>query len=355
MTRSAQLSETQARKDAAVDWFLRRQAGELSLAEASDFERWLAASPANLDAFLAAETFWTGAAQAQEHPHFHSMRTEVLRDVGRRRLMRRSGTFAVAAMAAALLGSFGYQAIAPKPLVTQSFQTMVGQQAVVTLADGSTVTLNTDTVIRTKAHPDRRLVYLDKGQAFFRVAKDRRHPFVVTAAGQTVTALGTAFDLRVDRGSLKVLLVEGKVRVEGPGIPTPVRSATSTAKDAGPMPAPTRTTEMEPGSQLVALGDGDWRLTRVNVEHETSWLHGKIVFDDEALGDVVAELNRYSKRKIVIANESLGHARLSGIFEPGDVKDFAHALRLAGLAELKEDESGSLLIVPLDKKELRSR
>lgn len=354
MTGPAHRSDSDARKDEAVDWFLRRRAGALSPTDAAAFEQWLQASPANLDAFLAAEAFWTGAAQAQEHPSFESMRSGVLKDVDRQRLRRRVGALAVVLAATVLVGSLAYEAMAPKALVTQSFRTMVGQQAEVTLADGSVVTLNTDTVLRTKADPEQRLVYLDKGQAFFRVAKDRRHPFVVTAAGRTVTAVGTAFDVRVDRGALKVLLVEGKVRVAGPSVSSAAKASPSAAGEARPAAAPTRTTEMEPGSQLVALGDGDWRMTRVDVDVGTSWLRGKIVFDDEAVGDVVAELNRYSKRKIVIADENLANARLSGIFEPGDVKEFAQALRLTGLAELKEDESGALLIVPLDKKESRA-
>src|SRR5690606_27077091 len=111
--------------------------------------------------------------------------------------------------------------------------------------------------------------YLDKGQAFFRVAKDRRYPFVVSAAGRTVTALGTAFDVRVDSGALKVVLVEGKVRVESI---TPTLLPTTDGAVQAPTPAATQATEMSAGSQLVAPDDADWRLTRTNVARETSWL-----------------------------------------------------------------------------------
>src|SRR5690606_34195438 len=107
-----------------------------------------------------------------------------------------------AGLAIAILGGSGVLTVqnllGPKPLATQAFRTELGQRSTVTLPDGSVVTLNTDTVVRTRADGERRLVYLDKGQAFFEVAKDPRRPFVVTAAGRTVTALGTAFDVRVD-------------------------------------------------------------------------------------------------------------------------------------------------------------
>jgi transmembrane sensor len=248
-----------------------------------------------------------------------------------------------AAVGIATVGFYGLGAY--KPLATQSFRTAVGQQATVTLPDGSVVTLNTDTVVRTRADADRRLVYLDKGQAFFRVAHDRRHPFVVAAAGRTVTALGTAFDVRVEGDTLKVVLVEGRVRVATAAPPSPGRPATPAAVRA--VTQPVRSTDMEAGSQLVALGETDWRLTRTDAARVTSWTHGKIVFDDATLGDVVAELNRYSSRKIVIADPSLAGRKLSGIYKPGDIEDFARALKHTGLAELKEESSGEIQIVAM--------
>ena len=105
---------------------------------------------------------------------------------------------------------------------------------------------------------------------------------------------------------------------------------------------------MSPGSQLVAPDDADWRLTRTNVARETSWLHGQIVFDDEALGDIVTELNRYSTRKIVIVDARLAQERLSGIYTPGDVDGFSRALRSYGLGELKEDVGGEVRVVAIE-------
>jgi transmembrane sensor len=238
------------------------------------------------------------------------------------------------------LGVLGaYQLAGPKPLADQSFRTGVGQQTTVSLPDGSQVTLNTDTVVRTRAEEGRRLVYLEKGQAYFKVAKDRRHPFVVTAAGRTVTALGTAFDVRVDGHGLKVVLVEGKVRVE------------SLKRPAGASPAAPQqgvlATEMGPGSQLVAPDDADWRVTRTDTARETSWLHGQIVIDDKPLREVVEELNRYSDRKVVLADAELGEAHLSGIFKPGDLDGLARALKTSKLGEISESNESELRIVAM--------
>jgi transmembrane sensor len=104
---------------------------------------------------------------------------------------------------------------------------------------------------------------------------------------------------------------------------------------------------MSAGSQLVAPDDADWRLTRTNVARETSWLRGQIVFDDERLGDIVAELNRYSTRKIIIADEGLADRRLSGLYKPGSLDSFSRALRTYGVGEVREEPNGDVRVVAI--------
>jgi transmembrane sensor len=345
VTRVAETAMADAHMDAAVDWLMRRSFGPQAEADDSAFEAWLAQAPEHHDAYLEAERIWTAAAAAGGDPRVQARRQWVLQSVKRGRVTRRA---LAAGFVAGMLGLGGaglYVLNAPRPLATQAFKTDVGQQATVTLPDGSQVTLNTDTVVRTHADRERRLVYLDRGQAFFRVAKDRRHPFVVTAAGRTVTALGTAFDVRVDRGALKVVLVEGKVRVES-AKPAPIEDA-APHDPAAPEAETPMATDMSAGSQLVAPDDADWRLTRTDVDRETSWLHRQIVFDDEALGDIVMEMNRYSTRKMVIADQALARERLSGIYTVGDLHAFSEALKGYGVAELKEAPSGEIRVVAL--------
>lgn len=337
--------------DSAVDWLMRRSAGPLSPTETAAFDAWLAQAPENRRAFEEVEWIWTAAAAVEAQPRIEARRRRVLQSVDGRPARRAiAAGLAAAILGAGTLGVYGVSG--PKPLATQSFRTAVGQQATVTLPDGSVVTLNTDTVVRTRADADRRLVYLDRGQAFFKVAKDHRHPFVVHAAGRTVTALGTSFDVRVEGGALRVVLVEGKVRVETTKPPRPAPDAgqatrSGQVQSAPETTAPQQATEMSAGSQLVAPDDADWRLTRVNVTRETSWLHRQIVFDDEALGDIVREMNRYSEHKMVIDDPALAHRRLSGIYTIGDLGAFSEALKGYGVAELKQYPGGEVHVVAL--------
>jgi len=329
-----------ALREEAMAWRVRRERGELSQAEHDAFAAWLARSPSHRDAYAGVEEFWTAAGQLDRHPRYARIRERAEAAVDRGRVTRRALAAGFAAAVIGLGGAGLYFQIAPKPLADQSFRTAVGQRATVSLPDGSQVTLNTDTVVRTRANDDRRLVYLDRGQAFFKVAHDRRHPFVVAAAGRTVTALGTAFDVRVDHGELKVVLVEGRVRVEAARPPRAGKTAMPAAEPPKPM-----ATDMSAGSQLVARDDTEWRLTPTNVDRETSWLQGQLVFDDEPLGEVVDEVNRYSTRKIAIADADLAKRRVSGNFAPGDVHGFAMILQAAGVATLREEPGGEIRIV----------
>jgi transmembrane sensor len=308
-------------------WFARHRAAPLAEEERRAFEAWLAEDPEHAIAYAEAERAWAVADAVREDPRIRARRVVLARGAPSRGL---PGAAMAAGLAIAVLAGGGMLAVhfvGSKSLATQAFHTAVGQRSTITLADGSVVTLNTDSVLRTRADGRRRLVYLDKGQAFFKVAKDRRHPFVVTAAGRTVTALGTAFDVRVEGRELKVVLVEGKVRVEGPP-PAPPGNAQHSQRSATGQPAgDVQATEMLAGSELVAPGNAEWRLVRADTVRETSWVHGQIIFDNEPLGAVVAELNRYSDQKMIIDDPALAARPISGAFKPGDVQGFARSLQ----------------------------
>ena len=319
----------------AAGWFARRRASAFDEAGQQAFDAWLAEDVEHRIAYAEAERAWEVAQAALDAPGAAALREAMKGKMPPRPRMRAA---AAAGIALSLLGGGGLVAVqqlaGPRPLATQAFRTDVGQRSTVSLPDGSIVTLNTDTVVRTRADGERRLVYLDKGQAYFRVAKDRRHPFVVSAAGRTVTALGTAFDVRVDGRGLKVVLVEGKVRVEGPP-PAAGPAAVSKGNEV-------QAAEMLAGSQLVAPDSSQWRLTSANTARETSWVRGQIIFDDEPLGTVIAELNRYSDQKMVIDDPALKARPISGAFKPGDVRGFARSLEAYRYAYVASENASAV-------------
>jgi transmembrane sensor len=318
--------------DMALAWFTRSKAGDMTAAEAAQLEAWLDADPAYRAAFDAITFTWIGIEPLQSDPRIIAMQSG--------RPQRRWLPQAIAAsLVAAVLGSsglVGWHYWPSTPLSTQQFRTGVGEKATVTLPDGSVVTLSTDTLVRTERDEGKRLVYLERGQAFFKVAHDRRHPFEVHAGGRTVTALGTAFEVRVDRG-FKVTLVEGKVRVDAPLAPK--------AK-AGPLlPRQIQETVMLPGTELVAVGDS-FSLRPADVARATSWTRGQLVFVDEPLANVAEEMNRFSDRKIQV-DAAAGAQKISGTFKPGDVATFVAAVRDYGLVDVAAESSGEVRLAAL--------
>ncbi|HWT51003.1 MAG TPA: iron dicitrate transport regulator FecR, partial [Caulobacter sp.] len=88
------------------------------------------------------------------------------------------------------------------------------------------------------------------------------------------------------------------------------------------------------GSRFVAADPADWAIAAVDTAKESAWLQGKLVFDGEPLSAVVAEMNRFSERKLSLADPVLGATPVSGVFKTGQIDAFAAALKTYGLAEV---------------------
>src|SRR5262249_55156254 len=125
------------------------------------------------------------------------------------------------------------------------FTTAVGERSTVALSDGSSVVLDTQSRIDVAYSPDQRRVRLTSGQAWFQVAHNAGWPFVVEAGDRRITALGTAFDVRLGNreNSVQVTLVEGKVAVEA--IQSPLARFIRSAPPAS---------VLSPGDSLVVSG-----------------------------------------------------------------------------------------------------
>jgi transmembrane sensor len=324
---------------AACDWFAKRRSGEMTPRDERDLDAWLALDPAHRAALEEVERAFHALEAFRSTPEILARRERArsrYRGIPRVWIGRAAAAFAALTV---LAGGVGWQYAGPslvgRGFTDQEYRTAIGERTNLTLPDGSVVTLNTGTVLRTKADHGRRLIYLDKGQAFFRVAHDPLHPFIVTAAGRTVTAVGTAFDVRVDHG-FEVTLVEGKVRVAAP---------TSAAKPGAP--APIQTTELVAGNRFVQPDNSHWVVARANTAAETSWVTGRLTFENERLGEVAAEFERYSPRHIVFDDPALADQRVSGTFEAGDVDSLIRTLRMAKIARAEEEGGDAVHLTPL--------
>ena len=178
--------------EAAAEWFALKRSGEMTAGQLLEFQTWLEASLEHQDAWDEAEQSWLMAGLLRQDPEMMLLRAQA-----RRAFPTIRRPFVAAAVAAALIATVGagFALTRPTPVgqvvgisQQQTFRTGVGQRTTVTLADGSVVTLDTDTVLRTDDGGRERRMYLDRGRAFFKVAKNPSRPFIVAAAGRTVTA-----------------------------------------------------------------------------------------------------------------------------------------------------------------------
>jgi transmembrane sensor len=96
-------------------------------------------------------------------------------------------------------------------------------------------------------------------------------------------------------------------------------------------------TEMTAGSRLVVTAQEPWRVMPANVVVDTSWTRDILIFDNQPLSAVAAELNRYSDKKIVVADSSIRSTPISGTFRPGDIDSFVRTIPAYRLARAGED------------------
>ncbi len=196
-------------------------------------------------------------------------------------------------------------------LARSEHQTPLGGREVVPLADGSKVELNTDTRLRASVTSASRTVWLDRGEAYFDVARDTNRPFVVIAGQRRITVLGTRFSVRRDGDDVQVKVVEGRVKIDSIEAPVAAASAVITGGEV-------MVTKNE--SALVAQRSPD------EITNELAWRRGVLIMNQWTLGDAAREFNRYNRQKLIVS-DSVASIRLGGSFESGNVDAFARLLQ----------------------------
>jgi transmembrane sensor len=311
--------------DEAARWRARLSADDATSRDEAGFRAWVSASPANGAAWRATETAWDLWDAAADDPRVAALRR---RSTPRRATRRWIPAAIAAGLALTVAAGLGVRDIAPPspfktpPVVAARYATALGEVRRVTLQDGTVMTLDAQSAVRVAFDGRTRDVALDAGRARFQVAHDKAHPFVVSAHGRSVTALGTVFDVELAPAGVTVTLVEGRVAVRGPE----------------------HETVLAPGQRLTAPDRGGWTRQVVEADEAAGWTTGRLVFDGRALGDVAAEMNRYSARKLVIADAALAATPISGVFRPGDVTTLAAGLETSRTARVAQRTPSEIVL-----------
>ncbi|WP_323990096.1 FecR family protein [Pseudomonas canadensis] len=277
----------------AAEWLMRLSEGGLSNHERAEWERWKASSPERDRAWARAQLLQSkldglppalamSALDRPSHPE------------------RRAALGKLALLLAVMPVGWGSWKLAHTQQWTADYRTRVGERREWVLADGSRITLNTDSAIDVLFDSQQRLVHLREGEILVQTAQDASRPFLVSTGQGRMQALGTRFTVRELNSRTHLAVLEGAVKV----MLADNRQVAPLVVNAGQ--------RMDFSAQTF----GSLTPTDRNVG---AWTQGMLMADKMRLADFVAELTRY-RRGFVRYDPTIAELRISGAFPISDTQ-----------------------------------
>jgi transmembrane sensor len=299
----------------AAAWLARLHRPRRTPQDDAGFRRWLEEEPSHGRAWAMASDMWENANRLSLNV------AAAVPPAARSRLRVWYAAAASVVVAILIVAAISQR----NPIIS----TAVGEQRVMTLQDGTRLSLNTNTRVQVKMTRDVRNVTLLSGEALFEVAKRPAWPFVVEAGTRTVTALGTAFVVRKEEQRVAVTLVEGKIAIDD-------------LQRERPASAPLAT--LQPGERMIFAADRKPQRDKPPLDSIVAWQRGQAVFDNIRLVDAIAEMNRYNGvMPLAVADPAMDDLPVSGIFRLGDSASFARAVAFTYGLEVVEDSTRIVL------------
>jgi transmembrane sensor len=318
---NAQIREAIAEQ--ASEWFIENRSGSLDRDTSARFMAWLQISPVHVETYLRVASLAPDIAAAVKRAktpleallaraqadNVRDFDVSALVSVHERVRLRGPRIWALAAAAALVCvatAAIWSMRDGERFGLPRSYQTTYGEQRTQPLPDGSVLHLNTDSEVTVRYAHGERLVSVDRGQALFEVAYEARRRFRVQAGQAEIIAVGTQFDVYHQAAAIRVTVVEGAVAVYADR-------------------RPTRTVRLDAGDQLD-VGEEIGTPRHVDARATVAWLTRQIEFEEEPLGAVATEFNRYSRIQLVIDDATLRVLPISGVFDAYDIDSFANFL-----------------------------
>lgn len=288
----------------AARWTARLDGGELSSTDRFALHAWLDENPSHRAAFEHYQMIYDDTAEVI--PALSLVSPVARPDPAP---ARRSPRWlpVVTGLAAALVIAAVW--VVPYLRNTGKVTTVAAQRSTLALPDGSRTDLNARTVLFTDFRHGRRLVRLERGEAFFSVAKDAAHAFLVETPGGTVRVTGTQFNVRLATGGRpEVTLLEGSVEIQN-----------SLAHLV-----------LTPGQQLSSTGELR-TLSPRDLDRTIAWREGRIVLNGLTLAEAAAQFATYHGKRIDVAPE-LAARQMGGSYALDDLPGFLDSLSSEAMA-----------------------
>ena len=315
-------------QEEASHWLVKLDCGALSQSDSDAFRRWLDASPANREAITRLAKTWDDMDLLSELSELfplskHSLEQQTSTPAKHRPLIKQAFMVAASLLVVLTLGWsvqnnwMGFTNTTHDSIL----KTAIGEQSNFVLADGSTATLNTDSLVAVAINDEQRDIRLIKGEAHFDVAHNPDIPFVVHAGTGMIRAVGTAFTVYLKDDHVEVTVTEGKVEIiSAPDSSHSVQPDNNTGKMLTTVGA----------GQLAAYDDGLRSVQTVKPEviaRKLAWRTGMLEFEGETLEHAVKEISRYTRTKLVISDPDIRNTRVAGYFKAGDIPTLLSTLK----------------------------
>jgi transmembrane sensor len=290
----------------ASTWFARMNADDVTPDDRARFEAWLGANAVNAKAYSELSATWKELVKSGplvRAVYFGQVMNAAASPPARR---RRWAVAAVAAGVGAMVLGVTWNLYRQK--VETRFQTAIGEQAAVALPDGSSLDLNTNSRVWVDYTQSSRVIRLERGEAYFKVAHDTQRPFWVRAGNYWVRAVGTAFNVYLRPTGVEVTVSEGTVQVVNATADESLPSDAALTLSAAAVTA---------GQQADAHGRAEVvrALDSAQLSRTLAWRRSSLYFQDQPLGDVVNELMRYTTLKVEFDDDALRGLPVGGTFQ----------------------------------------
>ncbi len=315
-------------EEEASVWVMRFSDGGATDADREEFLNWVNQSSLHQSTYNKLTKFWGGLDFVEELNDFAESDTAraSLRQEKTANMFRMAKPVVMTAMAAsfAVLCVFAsVQMGKASPSFYATYETSVGQQETIVLPDGSNIILNTGSALEVEFTATTRDISLTQGEAFFEVAHDKTRPFSVRTPKGVVTAVGTAFSVRMNAEKLNVIVTEGRVALNP--------SALSESQDTVNSPQSMEITAGQ--SAIIDRGVENVSLMKsANLQKTLDWHDGELSFKGETLEEVIADIERYTDVKIKFGDDELRQQKIVAYYKVGDIDRMFEALNvMAGI------------------------
>ncbi len=322
MTRAEEFTEDKSRIEAA-SWFVKIKSGDASDEDLQEHQAWLNAQEQNRREYAELSMLWSNLDDVEDPRDQFAPANLVTVDnslLSRRRFIVGGAIAASAATFIAVKSVSGF--------LTEGYTTSIGEQRNITLADGSQVMMDADSSIELAFSESERRILLLRGRVFFDVAKDKNRPLIVEASEGSVKALGTRFTVHCRNDDVTVFVEESAVVINAPnGEKIEVRERES-------------------------ISYNSHTLSRVTIDAtgiDKAWRNGKLIFEDQPLRQVIADLNRYRSGMIYITDSSLFELKVSGIFDINDLGNTLEAIGNSLPVKIKKMPFNVILLHPTER------